>query len=78
MEPIAYVVVIVTGWLGYALEAWELIVAATIAMVVVAWFIYRSCVRRGRRYYCKSCDKVWRADFLRERANAPQITEIAS
>ncbi len=78
IEPLAYLVAIVAACLGYAFDAWELIVTVAVVGPVVAWFIYRAYLRKGRRYYCASCDKVWRADFLRERANAPQITEIAS
>lgn len=78
IEPVAYLAAIVAACLGYAVDAWELIISVGVIGPVVAWFIYRGYLRKGRRYYCASCDKVWRADFLRERANAPQITEIAS
>ena len=78
IEPVAYVVIIVAACVGYSLDAWEAIAAVAIVGSVVAWFIYRAYLRKARRYVCAPCEKVWRADFLRERANAPQITEIAS
>jgi Flp pilus assembly protein TadB len=78
IEPVAYIVAIVVASLGYVLDAWALIVTVAVVGAVAACVVYRLYLRKGRRYYCASCDKVFRGDFLRERASAPQVTEIAS
>ena len=77
IEPAAYILAITLACLGYVLNAWALIIAVGIVGTVTASLVYRLYLRKGRRYYCASCDKVFRGDFLRERTSAPQVSEIA-
>jgi len=79
IQVTVFVALVATGTLhrAYLLENWE-IVSIVLFACVVAWVIYRLYLRRGRRYYCSSCDRVFRGDFLRSRSKAPQVTEIAS
>src|SRR5687768_5358914 len=43
-------------------------IAAVLAVgAVLGLLVYRHLSRNVRRYYCESCDKTWRGDFLRER-----------
>ena len=78
IEPIGYVLAMVIIGLGVVLNWWQIVVALAVLGGVVALIIYRLYLRNARRYYCPVCDRVFRADFLREHAHAPQITEIAS
>ena len=78
LEPIFYIVAFAAAAAGFVFEWWELLVTWAIVGAVAVALIYRLHLRKGRRYYCASCDRVFRGDFLRERTNAPQVTEIAS
>ena len=78
MEPAAYALAIVLGALGYILDLWALLAALVIVCGTVAWWVYRWVLRKGWRYYCSSCDRAYRTDYLKGRSSAPQITEIAS
>ena len=78
IEPIAYLVIIAVAAAGYLLDVWELVATIVAVSSVVGWLLYRGYLRKGRHYYCGSCDKVFSAAYLRDRSRAPQITEIAS
>lgn len=77
MEPVAYIIAIVMAAAGFLLEWWSLIGLMLICSSVLAWVVYQISLRKARRFYCPPCDKVFRGDYLRGKANAPQITEIA-
>lgn len=78
MEPIGYAVGAMLSVLGLTVGLWQLIFAVSTIAAIAGFGIYRWYLRRAKRYYCPACDKVFRADYLRARAIAAQITRIAS
>ena len=78
MEPIGYAVGAMLSVLGLTVGLWQLIFAVSTIAAIAGFGIYRWYLRRAKRYYCAACDKVFRADYLRARAIAAQITRVAS
>lgn len=78
MEPIGYAAAAMLSVLGLTVGFWQLIFAVSTIAAIAGFGIYRWYLGRAKRYYCAACDKVFRADYLRARAIAAQITRIAS
>jgi hypothetical protein len=76
LEPVFYLVAAMAAAGGYFLDWWALVAVALVVGGIVALAAYRIYLRRVGRYYCSSCDKIFRADFLRGRAIAPRSQEL--
>ena len=77
-ELVAYIVAFSIAGAGYFFQVWELVAAIGVSSVLAAWLIYRLYMRKPERFYCASCDKVFRGDYVRNQSPGGEGTEIAS